>query len=230
MASSELETISNLAFQIKYQNAEIRATKRLLLTQVEKIENKHTAEVTISEEALCYQRKPKRMRKRDLITYKLKNNLELTKSEKRTWEKKPTSHIWSQCPNLKECTNVHCWITQKTQICSKCKDRTTSCTCTTKLVAIKCQQCEETSRNCKCGLPKERNIQDELASAMASYRGTEEVRSIGQLIALMAGGGSSEKRCVYDNKRKMWVPRKFEPLPKGDFEWECLGSGSKGTT
>ena len=40
MVSSELETISNLAFQIKYQNAEIRATKRLLIDQVEKIEGK----------------------------------------------------------------------------------------------------------------------------------------------------------------------------------------------
>ena len=28
----------------------------------------------------------------------------------------------------------------------------------------------------------------------------------------------------------MWVPRRFEPLPKGEFEWKCLGSGSKGTT
>ena len=60
MVSSELETISNLAFQIKYQNAEIRATKRLLTDQVLKIESKYTAEITIS----------KRMRKRDLITYK----------------------------------------------------------------------------------------------------------------------------------------------------------------
>ena len=131
------------------------------------------------------------MRKRDLITYKLKNNLELTKYEKRTWEAKTTSHIWSQCPNIKECTNVHCWITQKTQTCSKCKDRTTSCTCTSKLGAIRCQQCEKTSRDCKCDLLKERNIQDELASAMASYRGSEKVKSISHLTALMAGGGSS---------------------------------------
>ena len=74
------------------------------------------------------------------------------------------------------------------------------------------------------------NIQDELASAMAFYRGTEEVKSISHLTALMAGGGSSKKRCVYDNKLKIWIARRFEPLPKGDFEWECLGSGSKGTT
>jgi hypothetical protein len=98
------------------------------------------------------------------------------------------------------------------------------------LGATKCQQCEKTSRDCKCDLPKERNIQDELASAMASYRGAEKVKSISHLTALMAGGGSSEKRCVYDNKLKKWIPRKFEPLPKGNFEWECLSSGSKGTT
>ena len=98
--------------------------------------NNLTTEVTISEEALCYKKKLRRMRKRDLITYKLKNNLELTKSEKQTWEKKTTSHIWSQCPNLKECTNAHCWMTQKSQTCDKCQNRTTSGICTTKLGAI----------------------------------------------------------------------------------------------
>ena len=158
------------------------------------------------------------MRKRDLITYKLKNNLELTIPEKRVWEKKTTSHIWSHCPNLKECVNAHCWRTQKTQICDKCQKRTSNCTCTSKLGDLQCQRCEKTSRNCKCDLPEERNIQEELTMAMNSYKGREKIKSIGQLIAVMAGSGSSDKRCVYDNKCKVWIPKNFEPLPRGGFQ------------
>ena len=88
MAESEVETISALAFQIKYQNTEIRATSRLLMKQVSRIEGNYSTEIIISEKALHHQNKPKRMRRRDLITYKLNNKLELTKYEKRTWESK----------------------------------------------------------------------------------------------------------------------------------------------
>ncbi len=149
---------------------------------------------------------------------KLKNNLELSNSEKRMWEKKTTSHIWSQCPNLKECVNAHCWRTQKTQKCDKCQMRTSNCVCTSKLGDLICQNCEKTSRNCKCDLPEERNIQRELTLAMDSYKGREKIKSIGQLIAVMAGSGVSDQRCVYNNKRKIWIEKRFEPLPKCSFE------------
>ena len=93
MADSEVETISNLAFQLKYQSTEIRATKNLVLDREYVVKNSISTEMAVSEEALCYKKKVKRMRKRDLITYKLKNNLELTTSEKQMWGKKTTSHI-----------------------------------------------------------------------------------------------------------------------------------------
>ena len=108
--------------------------------------------------------------------------------------------------------------------------RTSNCTCTSKLGDLKCQNCEKISRNCKCDLPEERNIQEELTLAMDSYKGREKIKSIGQLIAVMAGNGVSDQRCVYDNKRKIWIEKRFEPLPKGGFEWECLDSGTQGET
>ena len=83
MADSEIETISNLAFQLKYQSTEIKATRNLMLDRSYAVLNNISTEITVSEEALCYQKKVKRMRKRDLITYKLKNNLELTIPEKK---------------------------------------------------------------------------------------------------------------------------------------------------
>ena len=170
------------------------------------------------------------MRKRDIITGKLKNKIELSKSEKRMWEKKTTSHIWSQCPDLKQCVNQHCWRAQKTQECDKCKLRTSKCICTLKLTNLRCQNCEETSRNCRCDLPKERDIQTELTLAMGSYKGKEKIKSIGQLISVMNGNGISDQRCVFDNKLKKWVEKRFEPLPTGIFEWECLNSGTLGET
>ena len=119
VSDSEMESISNLASRIKYQSIEIRATRDLAMIRGYNVLNNFSTEMTVSEEALYYKKKVKRMRKRDLITYKLKNNLELSKYENRMWEKKTTSHIWSQCPNLKECVNAHCWRTQKTQKCDK---------------------------------------------------------------------------------------------------------------
>ena len=166
------------------------------MEQVSRIEGNNTTEIKIIEKILNHQIKPKKMRKRDMITYKLKKRLELSKSEKRTWESKTSSHIWSQCPNLRECTNSHFWLTQKSQTCNKCEYKTTSCICTSKLKATRCQQCEKTSINCQCNLPKERNIQAELASAMASYGGPEKIRSISHLTALMAGGGTDVNHCV----------------------------------
>ena len=65
---------------------------------------------------------------------------------------------------------------------------------------------------------------------MDSYRGREKIKSIGQLISVMAGNGVSDQRCVYDNIRKIWIEKRFEPLPKGSFEWECLESGTQGET
>ena len=55
MAESEVETISALAFQIKYQNTENRAIK-----QVSKIEGNYSTEIIISEKALHHKNKPKR--------------------------------------------------------------------------------------------------------------------------------------------------------------------------
>ena len=113
MADFEMETISHLAFLLKYRSTEIKATKDLLLDREYEIYANFNSpkEIVVSEEALFQKKKVKKMRRRDLITYKLKNNLELTIPEKRMWEKKTTSHIWSQCPNLKECVNAHCWRT-----------------------------------------------------------------------------------------------------------------------
>ncbi len=65
---------------------------------------------------------------------------------------------------------------------------------------------------------------------MDSYKGREKIKSIGQLIAVMAGNGVSDQRCVYDNKCKIWIEKRFEPLAKGGFEWECLDSGTQGET
>jgi hypothetical protein len=103
MADSEMETISNLASQLKYQSIEIKATKGLLLDRVHEFyANCNSPKgVAVNEEILFKKIKIKKMRRRDLITFKLKNNLELTNPEKQMRGKKTSSHIWSQYPNLK---------------------------------------------------------------------------------------------------------------------------------
>ena len=70
MAESEVETISALAFQIKYQNTEIRATKRLLLKQALKIEGNYSAEIIISEKALHHQNKKNEEKRPDNLQIK----------------------------------------------------------------------------------------------------------------------------------------------------------------
>ena len=102
---------------------------------------------------------------------------------------------------------------------------------TSKLKAVKCQHYEETSIKCQCDLPEERNIQAELTKALETYSGSEKIKSISQLTALMAGAGySTVGHCVYDHKLNKWIPRKFEPLPKSKFEWRCLKSEVRGIT
>ena len=70
MADSEMEIVSILAFQLKYQSTEIRATRNLVLERDDVVTNRIPTEMAISEEALYYKKKVKRMR--NLITYKLK--------------------------------------------------------------------------------------------------------------------------------------------------------------
>ena len=57
MADSEMESISNLAFQIKYQSTEIRATKDLILNREYNVLNNFSKEMTVSEEALYYKKR-----------------------------------------------------------------------------------------------------------------------------------------------------------------------------
>ena len=45
----------------------------------------------------------------------------------------------------------------------------------------------------------------------------------------MAGSGP-EGHCIYDHKTESWVPINIEPLPRADYEWECLDSKKRGVT
>ena len=45
----------------------------------------------------------------------------------------------------------------------------------------------------------------------------------------MAGTGQ-DGHCTYDPKKKKWIPGRFIPSPKGDFDWENINGSGKGKT
>ena len=122
--------------------------------------------------------------------------------------------------------NRHCLTANKRQVCTSCKKETKHCECAKQMKLVPCEECEEPYTKCKCGLKKDLNVEEVLEKILKEYEDDEEVnmieiKSISQLTALMAGTGL-DGHCTYDPKKKKWIPGRFIPSPKGDFDWENL--------
>ena len=147
---------------------------------------------------------------------------------------KVKNHIWYQCPKLKQCMNKHCWIASKNQFCTQCRQKTKQCECAERMRQLPCDDCKKPNINCECGLKEELTIQEVLNTALEEYENDKElskikITSINQLAALMAGSGT-DGHCTYDHEKKLWIPGKFIPSPKGTFDWESINGNGKGST
>ena len=70
-----------------------------------------------------------------------------------------------------------------------------------------------------------------LEIALQSYKDERQINSVTELLSLVAGVVDPNiGSCSYDPVTNEWVESGFAPQPKGDFEWECIETGTSGST
>ena len=71
-----------------------------------------------------------------------------------------------------------------------------------------------------------------LENALQSYKGERRVKSVTELLSLVAGVSINPTvgSCSYDADTDKWIESGFAPQPRGEFEWTCLEKGTVGSS